>query len=109
MATENDPFKNSGAFGTRPKSSGGSSKRKKKGHAKDVVKSAEKLGERTGRRSTTDPFTTHVAMEEFITARQGLMRGEIKFASPSPDLAPRMFPGARTLFGTPEKLLGIEE
>lgn len=104
-----DPFHNADAFGKKPQGSSGKKKRPKKGHAKDIVKTAERLGERYGRRGTTDPFTTHVAMEEAITFRQGLIRGELSLVKPEPDLAPRIFPGARTLFGTPEKFMGLEE
>lgn len=106
-----DPFfQNANAFGKRPRSqSQGSTKLKRSKRAKDIVKVASRLGERYGRRGTTDPFTTHVAMEEFITARRGLLHGELELARPSPDLAPRIFPGARTLFGEPEKRLGLEE
>ena len=66
-------------------------------------KSARKTGIRTGRRLTTDPVTTHVAMEQFISLRQGLMHGKIGLKAPTPDLAPRVFPGSRTIAGLPEK------
>ncbi len=68
-------------------------------------KSARKTGIRTGRRLTTDPVTTHVAMEQFISMRQGLMHGKVGLKAPSPDLAPRVFPGSRTIAGLPEKRL----
>jgi len=97
-------LENGDAFGKRPRQSGKPKRAKQPKGPKDVVKSSEKLGERTLRRSTTDPFTTHVAMEEFISVRTG--RG---LHRPSPDLAPRFFPGARSLFGEPEKRLGIAE
>lgn len=65
-----------------------------------LPKEGRKVGVRTGRRLTLDPVTTHVVMEQVIAVRtQG------KLTKPKPDLAPRIFPGSRTLIGTPEKKL----
>ena len=67
---------------------------------KEGKKSARRLSVREARRLTVDPFTTHVVMEQVIALRSG--RGLTK---PKPDLAPRVFPGSRTLIGQPEKRL----
>ncbi len=66
-------------------------------------KSTRKEGIRATRRLTTDPVTTHVAMEQLIAMKQGLIHGKIGLKKPTPDLAPRVFPGSRTLIGLPEK------
>lgn len=96
-------------FGKRPKQDRvGTTHVKRSKRAKDVVKVGRRLGARYGRRATTDPFTTHVAMEEFITLRHGLLKGQLSLKMPKPDFAPRVFPGARTLIGEPEKRLGLE-
>lgn len=58
---------------------------------------------RTGRRVTTDPFTTEVVAKEVIGIRQGLMHGKLKVGAPTPEFAPRVFPGSKTLVKQPIK------
>jgi hypothetical protein len=65
-----------------------------------LPKAARKQGVRATRRATVDPVTTHVVMEQLIA-----LRTQGKLTKPKPDLAPRIFPGSRTVIGTPEKKL----
>lgn len=105
------PIKDPGSkdYGSRQQQRSQGRRRRHKGLASKLQPEFRRVGIRELRRATTDPFTTHVAMEQFIAFRHGLTHGEISLVRPSPDLAPRVFPGSRSLIGEPEKhLLGLD-
>ena len=62
-------------------------------------KELRKVGVRTGRRVTTDPFTTEIAAKELIGLRSG------RLEKPTPEPYVRAFPLAKTLQKQPLKRL----
>ena len=54
------------------------------------TKEIRRVGIRTGRRTTTDPFTTELVMKEAMGVRQG------RLAAPTPEPYVRAFPLAKT-------------
>ena len=64
-----------------------------------ATKEPRKVGIRTTRRVTTDPFTTEIAAKELIGLRQG------RLAKPTPEPYVRVFPLAKTIQKQPLKRL----
>ena len=64
-----------------------------------MTKELRRVGIRTGRRVTTDPFTTEIAAKELIGLRSGHLE------KPTPEPYVRAFPLAKTLQKQPLKRL----